>query len=73
MGKKTGRALARDFTAARIPCNVLGSSTLEFDMTMPEEISRKLTDAICTLLFVSEESGVHNLKDKGKSFLSATS
>jgi UDP-N-acetylglucosamine 2-epimerase len=42
-------------------------------MTMPEEISRKLTDAICTLLFVSEESGVHNLKDKGKSFLSATS
>jgi UDP-N-acetylglucosamine 2-epimerase (non-hydrolysing) len=32
-----------------------------FDMTMPEEINRKLTDAICDLLFVTEESGVRNL------------
>ena len=36
-----------------------------FDMTMPEEINRKLTDAISTLLFVSEESGLHNLKHEG--------
>ena len=33
-----------------------------FDMTMPEEINRKLTDAICDLLFVTEESGIRNLR-----------
>ena len=36
-----------------------------FDMTMPEEINRKLTDAICDLLFVTEESGVRNLRAEG--------
>ncbi len=36
-----------------------------FDMTMPEEINRKLTDAICDLLFVTEESGVRNLLAEG--------
>jgi UDP-N-acetylglucosamine 2-epimerase (non-hydrolysing) len=36
-----------------------------FDMTMPEEINRKLTDAISDLLFVTEQSGVENLKREG--------
>lgn len=36
-----------------------------FDMTMPEEINRKLTDAISTLLFVTEQSGVKNLLREG--------
>ncbi len=36
-----------------------------FDRTMPEEINRLLTDAISDLLFVSEESGVKNLKNEG--------
>jgi UDP-N-acetylglucosamine 2-epimerase (non-hydrolysing) len=36
-----------------------------FDMTMPEEINRKLTDAISDLLFVTEQSGVRNLKQEG--------
>jgi len=36
-----------------------------FDMTMPEEINRKLTDAICDLLFVTEESGVRSLRAEG--------
>ena len=36
-----------------------------FDMTMPEEINRKLTDAVSTLLFVTEQSGVENLKHEG--------
>ncbi len=35
------------------------------DMTMPEEINRKLTDAISDLLFVTENSGVHNLRSEG--------
>lgn len=36
-----------------------------FDMRMPEEINRKLTDAISDLLFVTEESGVRNLRAEG--------
>ncbi len=36
-----------------------------FDMTMPEEINRKLTDAISDLLFVTEESGMQNLRAEG--------
>ena len=36
-----------------------------FDLTMPEEINRKLTDAISSLLFVTEQSGVENLKQEG--------
>lgn len=36
-----------------------------FDMGMPEEINRKLTDAISDLLFVTEESGSANLRAEG--------
>lgn len=36
-----------------------------FDRTMPEEINRVLTDAISDLLFVSEPSGVENLRHEG--------
>lgn len=36
-----------------------------FDMTMPEEINRKLTDSISDLLFVTEESGYVNLRAEG--------
>jgi UDP-N-acetylglucosamine 2-epimerase (non-hydrolysing) len=36
-----------------------------FDRTMPEEINRVLTDAISDILFVSEPSGLENLKREG--------
>jgi len=36
-----------------------------FDRRMPEEINRLLTDQISDLLFVTEESGVANLKREG--------
>jgi UDP-N-acetylglucosamine 2-epimerase (non-hydrolysing) len=36
-----------------------------FDRTMPEEINRILTDAISRWLFVSEPSGVENLRREG--------
>jgi UDP-N-acetylglucosamine 2-epimerase (non-hydrolysing) len=36
-----------------------------FDMGMPEEINRKLTDAISDFLFVTEESGIRNLQAEG--------
>ena len=36
-----------------------------FDMGMPEEINRLLTDAISDFLFVTEKSGLENLKNSG--------
>ena len=36
-----------------------------FDRGMPEEINRLLTDSISDLLFVTEQSGVDNLKKEG--------
>ena len=36
-----------------------------FDRTMPEEINRILTDSISDLLFVTEQSGMDNLKNEG--------
>jgi UDP-N-acetylglucosamine 2-epimerase (non-hydrolysing) len=36
-----------------------------FDRTMPEEINRVLTDAISDVLFVTEPSGIVNLKNEG--------
>ena len=38
-----------------------------FDRSMPEEINRILTDQISDLLFVSEESGMRNLRTEGVS------
>ena len=36
-----------------------------FDRSMPEEINRQLTDAISDLLFVTEPSGLENLRREG--------
>ena len=36
-----------------------------FDRTMPEELNRLLTDSISNLLFVTEQSGIDNLKNEG--------
>lgn len=38
-----------------------------FDMSMPEEINRMVTDSISDYFFVTEESGVENLVKEGKS------
>ena len=43
------------------------SGLRSFDERMPEEINRILTDRISNLLFVSEESGITNLKNEGVS------
>ena len=41
-----------------------------FDRSMPEEINRILTDQLSDFLFVSEQSGIDNLKNEGfKNFL----
>ena len=38
-----------------------------FDLTMPEEINRMVTDSISDYFFVTEESGTANLVQEGKS------
>lgn len=43
----------------------VGAGLRSFDMTMPEEINRRLTDAITDFYFVSEESGMWNLLSEG--------
>lgn len=48
-----------------IPKAHIEAGLRSFDRTMPEEINRILTDAISDLLFVTEKSGVENLKREG--------
>lgn len=48
-----------------VPVVHVESGLRSFDRTMPEEINRILTDAIADVLFVTEPSGVSNLKREG--------
>ena len=59
--------IAAALTAVKLGISVahIEAGLRSFDMTMPEEINRKLTDAISTLLFVTEASGVENLRNEG--------
>ncbi len=58
--------LACALTAAQlqIPIAHVEAGLRSFDKAMPEEINRKLTDHISDLLFVTEESGLVNLKNE---------
>ncbi len=59
--------IAAAFAATRLGLKVahIEAGLRSFDNSMPEEINRKLTDAIADLLFVTEESGVRNLRNEG--------
>ncbi len=59
--------IAAALTAVKLGIGVahVEAGLRSFDMTMPEEINRKLTDAVSSLLFVTEQSGVENLKHEG--------
>jgi UDP-N-acetylglucosamine 2-epimerase (non-hydrolysing) len=48
-----------------IPVAHVEAGLRSFDRTMPEEINRVLTDAISHLLFVTERSGIANLRREG--------
>jgi UDP-N-acetylglucosamine 2-epimerase (non-hydrolysing) len=48
-----------------IPVAHVEAGLRSFDETMPEEINRRLTDCLSNLLFVSEPSGMDNLKREG--------
>lgn len=59
--------LAAALTAVKLGIAVahVEAGLRSFDNAMPEEVNRKLTDAVSTLLFVTEQSGVDNLKREG--------
>jgi len=59
--------IACSLTAAKLGVKVahVEAGLRSFDKSMPEEINRKLTDSISDYLFVSERSGLINLKNEG--------
>jgi UDP-N-acetylglucosamine 2-epimerase (non-hydrolysing) len=59
--------LACALTAAKVgvPVAHVEAGLRSFDERMPEEINRRLTDQISRWLFVSEPSGIENLKREG--------
>jgi len=48
-----------------VPVAHVEAGLRSFDRAMPEEINRLVTDAVCDWLFVSEPSGVENLRREG--------
>jgi len=59
--------LAASLVASKmgIPVAHVEAGLRSFDKTMPEEINRIVTDVVSDFLFVTEHSGVHNLRDEG--------
>ncbi|MCX7612462.1 MAG: UDP-N-acetylglucosamine 2-epimerase (non-hydrolyzing) [Ignavibacterium sp.] len=59
--------LACSIVAAKLGIKIahVEAGLRSFDMTMPEEINRILTDRISDFLFVTEKSGIENLKREG--------
>jgi len=59
--------VACSLTASKLQIHVahVEAGLRSFDRTMPEELNRIVTDALSDYLFVTEESGVTNLKREG--------
>jgi UDP-N-acetylglucosamine 2-epimerase (non-hydrolysing) len=59
--------MATAITAVKLNIRIahIEAGLRSFDSSMPEEINRRVTDTLSDLLFVSEESGVRNLRAEG--------
>lgn len=59
--------LAASLVASKmgIPIAHIEAGLRSFDKTMPEEINRIITDVVSEYLFVTEHSGMRNLRDEG--------
>jgi len=57
--------LAFDSSGSRPLIAHVEAGLRSFDRSMPEEVNRVLTDHLSDLLFVTEESGVRNLRNEG--------
>lgn len=59
--------LACSFVASKLNVKIahVEAGLRSFDNTMPEEINRKVTDSLSEYLFVTEKSGLRNLKKEG--------
>lgn len=58
-------AAALTSVKAGVPVAHVEAGLRSFDRTMPEELNRLATDAISDLLFVTEPSGIENLRREG--------
>ena len=60
-------SLAASLVASKmgIPLAHVEAGLRSFDKTMPEEINRIITDVVSDYLFVTEHSGIKNLRDEG--------
>ena len=59
--------MACSITAAKLNIKTahVEAGLRSFDMRMPEEINRKVTDSICDYLFTTEKSATENLRNEG--------
>lgn len=58
-------ACAIDCAKLRIPCAHVEAGLRSFDMEMPEEVNRIITDRICDLLLTPSADGDENLRKEG--------
>jgi len=58
-------ACAIDCAKLRIPCAHVEAGLRSFDMDMPEEVNRILTDRVCELLLTPSQDGDENLRREG--------
>ncbi|WP_242335966.1 MULTISPECIES: non-hydrolyzing UDP-N-acetylglucosamine 2-epimerase [Anaeromyxobacter] len=58
-------ACAIDCAKLRIPCAHVEAGLRSFDLEMPEEVNRIVTDRLCDVLFTPSADGDENLRNEG--------